>query len=73
MSDAILATSGALVGPPAVFATLIAVLVLLAIRTTVGVLGLTVTRRVAFLVNGAIGVFFILFVFVVISRFRYFA
>jgi hypothetical protein len=73
MGDAILAISGALAGPPAVFATLFTVLILLAIRATVGILGLTITRRVNFLVNGAIWIFFVLFVFVVVSRFRYFA
>jgi hypothetical protein len=73
MGDVIFATSGALAGPPAVLATLIAVLILLAIRATVGILGLTITRRVGIFVNGAIGIFFVLFVFTVVSRFRYLA
>jgi hypothetical protein len=73
MNSAIVAVSGALAGWPAVLATLIAVLSLLAIRATVGILGLTITRRVAFYVNGAIAIFFILFIFVVVTRFRYFA
>jgi hypothetical protein len=73
MGDVLLATPAALAGPPAVFATLFAVLILLAIRATVGILGLTITPRVAFLVNGALVIFFGLFVFVVVTRFRYFA
>jgi hypothetical protein len=73
MSDVIFALSGALADWPTVLATLIAVLILLAIRATVGILGLTISRRVVFYVNGAIGIFFVLFVFVVVTRFRYFA
>jgi hypothetical protein len=73
MIDAIVAISGALAGPPAVLVALIAVLILLAIRATVGILGLTITRRVALYVDGAIGIFFVLFIFVVVSRFRYLA
>jgi hypothetical protein len=73
MGDVILATSAALAGPPAVLVTLSAVLILLTIRATVGILGLTLARRVAYFVDGAIGIFFVLFVFVVISRFRYLA
>jgi hypothetical protein len=73
MDDVIVATSGALAGPPAVLVTLIAVLILLTIRATVGILGLTITRRVEYFVDGAIGIFFVLFIFVVIGRFRYLA
>lgn len=72
MSDFV-AVSGALAGPPAVLVTLIAVLSLLAVRATVGILGLTITRRVAFYLDGAIGIFFVLFIFVVVSRFQYLA
>jgi hypothetical protein len=73
MVDVIFAISGELAGPPAVLVTLFAVLSLLVIRATVGILGLTITRRVAFYIDGAIGIFFVLFVFVVVSRFRYLA
>lgn len=68
-----IATFGALAGPPAVLVTLLAVLSLLAIRATVGILGLAITRRVAFYLDGAIAIFFVLFIFVVVSRFRYLA
>lgn len=73
MIDVILGLSGALAGPPAVFVALIAVLILLALRATVGILGLNITRRVALYVDGALGIFFVLFIFVVVSRFRYLA
>lgn len=73
MGDVIFAISGALAGWPTVLATMIAVLTLLAIRATVGILELTITRRVASYLNGAIAIFFILFIFIVATRFRYFA
>jgi hypothetical protein len=69
----VVAVSGALAGPPAVLVTLIAVLSLLAVRATVGILGLTITRRVANYLDVAIAIFFVLFIFVVVSRFRYLA
>ncbi len=73
MASHLLAVSGALAGPKTVFVVMIAVLILLAVRVIVGIFGLAITRRVANYVDAAIGIFFLLFIFVVVSRFRYLA
>jgi ABC-type antimicrobial peptide transport system permease subunit len=70
MSGVFIAESGAFAGPPAVLVTLIASLILLAIRAWVGSEGFTLTRRVSHYLDGAIGIFFVLFVLIVIVRFK---
>jgi hypothetical protein len=62
--------SGALAGPPAVLVTMVACLVLLAVRAWTGTVGLPLTRRVALYVDGALAIFFVLFVVFVIIRFK---
>jgi len=62
--------SGALASPPAVLVTMVACLVLLAVRAWSGTVGLPLTRRVALYVDGSIGIFFVLFVVFVIIRFK---
>jgi hypothetical protein len=70
MINAIIVASGALAGPPAVLVSTMAILVLLAVRAWAGIMGLTPTRRVSLYVDGAIGVFFVLFLVFVIVRFK---
>jgi hypothetical protein len=70
MINAIIVASGALAGPPAVLVSTMAILVLLAVRAWTGIMGLTLTRRVSLYVDGAIGVFFVLFLVFVIVRFK---
>lgn len=70
VGEDVLIASGALVGPPAVLLSMIACLILLALRVWVGVVGLTLARRVTLYVDGAIAVIFVLFVLFVIIRFK---
>ncbi|HVA71035.1 MAG TPA: hypothetical protein VNF08_06905 [Acidimicrobiales bacterium] len=70
MNGVFFVASGALAAPPAVLVTMVASLILLAIRAWAGTVGLTLTRRVSLYVDGAIGIFFVLFVLFVIIRFK---
>ncbi len=70
MNGEFLIASGPLAGPPAVLVTMIACLLLLAVRAWAGTIGLALTRRVSLYVDGAIGIFFVLFVVFVIIRFK---
>jgi hypothetical protein len=70
MIDVVVGSSAALAGPPAVLLTLIACLILLALRAWAGIQELALTRRVSLYVDVAIGIFFALFVVFVIVRFK---
>jgi hypothetical protein len=69
MMSVLLFASGALAGPPVVLVTMIACLILLAVRAWAGIVGVPITRRVAFYLEGAIGIFLVLFLLFVIVRF----
>jgi len=70
MISVLFGVSGALAGPPAVLLTMIACLILLGLRAWAGTEDLGLTRRVALYVDGAIAIFFVLFIFFVIVRFK---
>jgi hypothetical protein len=70
MNGVLLFASGALAGPPIVVVTLVACLILLAVRAWSGIVGLTLDRRLLLYVDGAIGIFFVLFIVFVIIRFK---
>jgi hypothetical protein len=69
MNGALFIATGALAGPPAVLVTMIACLILLALRAWSKTVGLPLTRLVSLYVDGALGIFFVLFVFFVVIRF----
>jgi hypothetical protein len=63
------ASAGAVAGAPAVLVTLLAVLLLLVLRAWTQIVGLTLTRHVVLLLDGAIGALAALFVILVVVRF----
>jgi hypothetical protein len=69
MMGGFLFASGALAGPPVLLVTMIACLILLAVRAWAGIVSVPITRRVALYLDGAIGIFFLLFMVFVIIRF----
>ena len=69
MNGVLLFASGALVGPPVVLVTMVACLILLAVRAWSGTVGLTLDRRLSLYIDGAIGIFFVLFMVFIIIRF----
>jgi hypothetical protein len=73
MNGVIFIAAGALAGPPAVLVTMIACLILLALRAWSRSVGLPLTRSVSLYVDGAIWVFFLLFMVFVTIRFNSFA
>jgi hypothetical protein len=70
MSDVYFLASGALANPPAVVVTMVTCLILLVVRAWAGTVGVTLTRRVSLYVDGAIGIFVVLFVVFVFIRFK---
>jgi len=69
MIGGVFTASSALAAPPAVLVTLITSVILLAIRAWVGTVGLTLTRREAWYLDGAIVVFVVIFFAFVVIRF----
>lgn len=65
----LIASSNALGSVPVVFAALAACLILLCLRTWLGVTGVAVVRRVSILLTGSTIVFLALFLTVVFIRF----
>lgn len=70
MSGILLAGFGALASYQIVLATLVACVVLLCVRTWLGVMGIVLLRRVTVLLNIAVAVLLTLFLLVVILRFK---
>jgi hypothetical protein len=64
------ASSSALAAVPVVFVVLLSVLILLGVRAWCGVFDVILTRQVTRLLDGSIGFLFILFIVLVIVRFR---
>jgi hypothetical protein len=70
LGDVLIASSSALGSVPVVFVTLVATLILLCLRTWLGVTGVGVVRRVSILLTGSTIVFLALFLIVVFIRFK---
>ena len=62
--------SGSLADPPVILATMIASLILIFVRALARTVGLTLTRHVSLYLDGALVAFFVLFVVLVINRFK---
>jgi hypothetical protein len=62
--------SGVPASPPAILATMVAILMLVAVRALARTVGLTLTRHVSLYLDGALVAFFVLFVVLVINRFK---
>lgn len=69
MTDVLAASGAALATAPAVLVTLVAALLLLVLRAWTQIAGLTLTRQVLLLVDGAIGALVVLFIALVAVRF----
>jgi hypothetical protein len=70
MSGVLLAGFGALASYQIVLTTLVACVVLLCVRTWLGVMGIVLLRRVTVLLNTSVIVLLTLFLLVVILRFK---
>ena len=70
MNNGLLASSLALSAPPIVFVTLVGSLILLSVRTRCGVKGLVLSRRMSHSLNASVIVMLVLFVVLVIVRFK---
>jgi hypothetical protein len=65
-----MATLGALATAPAVLASILANVLLLTVRAWVGSLGLIHSRRLFYLLDGMIALAFVLFLVLVVLRFK---
>lgn len=73
MSGVVVAAAGALALPPASIATMVALVVLLAVRVWSRTMALTLTRRVSLALDASIGTLGLLFCALVVVRFVTFA
>ncbi|HEV3266852.1 MAG TPA: hypothetical protein VGZ68_00440 [Acidimicrobiales bacterium] len=70
MTNLLLANASALGAPQVVFVSLVAVVTLLSLRAVTKVMGVVLSRSVSRTLDGAVVVLFVLFIVLVIVRFK---